>query len=150
MKVGFKGTPGPWRWELNEKSKDLNLCGGKPMYDLTVMDFVRWGVGGAIPRFNTQYNTDLAIMKKADTFGQIVPERKHHASWFKTLNHPDAQLIAAAPDLLEACMKALELSDKTLHTRFNGNRSKEAQQVYEAVSAAVSKALGGANDGTEG
>jgi hypothetical protein len=139
----FKGTPGPWRWELNEKSKDLNLCGGKPMYDLTVMDFVRWGMGGAIPRFNTLYDHDLAIMEKADTFGQIVPKREHHAHWFKTLSHPDAQLIAAAPDLLSALEHLVHLHMCEQEGISSGQPgAKDWLTAVDKASAAINKALG--------
>jgi len=87
-------TPGPWRWELNPKSKCVRLCGGKPRFDLTVMDFVRWGIGGAAPRFVS------GLLTRCDTMGVIVPGREHHAAWFQGLSHPDADLIARAPDLL--------------------------------------------------
>ncbi len=40
-------TEGPWRWELSMQSKRLHLVGGRPQFDLTVMDFTRWGMGGA-------------------------------------------------------------------------------------------------------
>jgi hypothetical protein len=40
-------TPGPWRWEFNAERKSVDLVGGRPMFDLTVMDFARWGMGNA-------------------------------------------------------------------------------------------------------
>ncbi len=90
-------TPGPWRWEVNHKSKQMDLCGGaRPKFDLTVMDCVRWGMGGAAFRFIDARN----IMHRADGLTVPVAGREHHASWFQTINHPDAILIAAAPDLL--------------------------------------------------
>lgn len=94
-------TPGPWRWELSEKSREARLCGAAG-YDLTVVDFVRWGMGGAAPRFRTADGMALNIMHRADEFAVVVPGREHHAEWFKGVEHPDARLIAAAPELLEA------------------------------------------------
>jgi hypothetical protein len=93
--MNSKHTPGPWRWEVNEKFKSVSLCGGKPQFDKTVMDFVRWGMSGAAPRFLT----NEIILERIDSFAVPHPERKHHASWFKIVNHPDACLIAAAPEL---------------------------------------------------
>lgn len=100
-----KHTPGPWQWELNEKNKQITLCGGATRYDLSVMDFTRWGMGGATPRFlNT--NDGFNTLAPAIDYAEIVEGREHHAHWFKTVNHPDAKLIAAAPELLEALQNA--------------------------------------------
>lgn len=140
----FEGTPGPWRWEMNENSKCINLCGGKPKYDLTVMDFARWGMSGAAPRFNIKLGeTGFNVMERADTFGQIVPGREHHANWFKTLNHPDAQLIAAAPDLLSALQHMVHLHMCEQEGLSSGQPT--AAYWYGAVdkaSEAISRALG--------
>lgn len=92
-------TAGPWRWELNEKSKEIRLCGGEPRFDLTVIDFARWGMDSAVVRFRQDVR-GMNIMRHARESAAVVPGREHHAEWFKTLNHPDANLIAASPDLL--------------------------------------------------
>jgi hypothetical protein len=94
-----KHTPGPWRWEVNNKGRRISLCGGKNPFDLIVVDFVRWGMNSAAPRFRTG-GDDLNVMKHAADFCVPVAGREHHASWFQDLSHPDAKLIAAAPDLL--------------------------------------------------
>lgn len=47
-----KHTPGPWRWEVNLSGTSIRLMGGRPQFDKTVMDFVRWGMSRATPRFN--------------------------------------------------------------------------------------------------
>lgn len=92
-------TPGQWRWEINLKHKTVNLCGGeRPKFDLTIMGFRRWGMAGAAPAFINPRK----IMQRADEFTAIVPGREHHADWFQAIDHPDANLIAAAPDLLAA------------------------------------------------
>lgn len=91
-------TPGPWRWEVNLKSHVISLRGGsRPLYDWTVMDFVRWGMGNAQPRFIVD-----GLLCKAEEFRRVAPEREHHKEWFQLLSHPDANLIAAAPDMLDA------------------------------------------------
>lgn len=90
-------TPGPWRWEVNFASRCIHLVGGKPQYDMTVMDFVRWGMGQAQPRFVVD-----GLLHKAEEFARVAPQRSHHKEWFQLLSHPDANLIAAAPDLLAA------------------------------------------------
>jgi hypothetical protein len=129
-------TPGPWRFELNEKSKSVQLCGGNPKsgfgrYDLTVMDFVRWGMSGAAPRFAGP--SDHRLLTRVEAFGQIVPGREHHAAWFKRVDNPDARLIEAAPDLYDA-LSALLGPDREL-----GGRDTPR---IRAAHAALAKARG--------
>jgi len=105
-----KHTPGPWRWEFNEKHKSLHLVGGKPKFDLTIIDFERWGMHKATMRLRDTahdgFNLMYRVHERADW---IKPQsgREHHKSWHQLLTHPDAKLIEAAPDLLEALKDAL-------------------------------------------
>ena len=39
-------TAGPWRWEFNAEHRSVHLVGGVPQFDLTIMDFTRWGMSG--------------------------------------------------------------------------------------------------------
>lgn len=126
-------TPRPWRWEINEKSKVVQLCGGRPKYDLTVMDFERWGMGGAIPRLRDM--GDHGILTRCLKWAKKVLGREHHAHWFKSLDHPDAHLIAAAPDLLEALEKILEYTDE-----MDGH--EDWPPLRKAAEAAIAKARG--------
>lgn len=107
-----KHTPGPWRWEYSAKSKSVNLVGGFPRFDKTVMQFERWGMNGASPLFNAKITGYLwNIMERpCDQPDWIAPfqGREHHADWCAKLVHPDAVLIEAAPDLLEALEMMLE------------------------------------------
>ena len=97
------------------------------------MDFVRFGMSGASPRFRSG-----PVLVRAEQFAEEVKGREHHAEWFKAINHPDAQLIAAAPDLL-GVLKALvgrvdpETSNAIIFT---------AADLAEAR-AAIAKAEGG-------
>lgn len=85
-----KATKGPWHWTLSEIGKQVTLFNSRSM---TVMDFARWGVR-AIPRFRN----DKDLMVKADSISEVVVGREHHASWYKSLNHPDAKAIEHAPE----------------------------------------------------
>lgn len=94
-----KHTPEPWRWEFNRTHKSIQLVGGKPQFDKTVMDFGRWGMGGACPRFNEKIaGNELNIMVRvADIPDWVVPfaGREHHADWCANVIHPDARRIVA-------------------------------------------------------
>ena len=136
-----KHTLGPWLWTMNLTTKRLQLLGGVPKYDLIVMDFVRWGMNGAAPRFNTELRTNLNVMEPAHKFGKIVAGREHHADWFQVINHPDALLMQAAPDLLAACELA-----RDRFSRLNGKVSSEVWDgnypAVAALDAAIDKAAG--------
>lgn len=93
-------TPGPWKWRINKCTKRINLFGR----GLTVMDFVRYGMNCAAPRFlNNEH-----LMVRADELSSIIPGEAHHASWNQDINHPDAKLIALAPELIEALEEVLD------------------------------------------
>lgn len=97
-----KHTPGPWRWEINLASKSLHLVGGVPKFDLTVMDFKRWGMGGSTARLRDLSEDGMNIMHKVhERPDWIAPfeGREHHADWCADITHPDMVLIASAPDL---------------------------------------------------
>lgn len=140
-------TPGPWRWELNAKSKQVELCGGKNPYDLIVMDFVRWGMGGAAPRLREDRD-ELNIMHRCERWAEPVVGREHHASWFQAVNHPDMNLIAAAPDLLESLQVTVKWMEWWLSQQICECEAdhvcgkKERQQELDNARSAIAKALG--------
>jgi len=137
--VMSKHTPGPWQWGLNLASKQVRLCGGKVKYDLTVMDFVRWGMSNAAPRFNVERQENLHLMTRADELSVVVPGREHHSDWFRDIDHPDARLIAAAPDMLEAIEETLQsVVMNRLHDTIEISRD-----AIELLRAALAKAKGG-------
>lgn len=86
----MKYTPGPWQWAYSGGSFYLRTVGRGL---LTVMDFVRMGMQQGQPRFAKWEGEDRGrlggIMHKAEDLGELH-------------EHPDALLIAAAPELLGA------------------------------------------------
>lgn len=98
-------TPGPWRWEFNAASRRVHLVGGTLRYDLTIMDFERWGMSGATMRLRDPAYDGMQLLCRVHERPDWItpaPGREHHKNWFQLLTHPDARLIAAAPELLEA------------------------------------------------
>lgn len=141
-------TPGPWRWELSLNSKHVELCGGPPKsgfgkYDLTVMSFARYGMTGAAPVFWDWEGTS-GSPRRADALGAVVEGREHHARWFQDVNHPDARLIAAAPDLLAACLRLISVNDECVAAVQRGEDltplGERFSDTLPAVRAAIAKA----------
>lgn len=103
--TGAAHTPGPWRWEFNALHKSLHLVGGKPAYDLSIMDFTRWGMRGATVCLRDTAHDGFNIMHKLHERSDWIapfPGRPHHAHWCAAVTHPDMRVIEAAPDLLAA------------------------------------------------
>lgn len=133
-----KYTPGPWRWEFNSWSRNLHLVGGRPRYDLTIMDFVRWGMGGATVRLRDTEHEHLQVMHKLHERADWIKQfegRAHHADWCADVIHPDMRLISAAPELLEALQGLLDAH--AVPSSICAERP-----AYEAAKAAIAKALG--------
>ncbi|MFJ4847599.1 hypothetical protein [Streptomyces sp. NPDC088733] len=90
--------PGPWRWRGNTEARHMRLQsphGG----GMTVMDFDRWGMQGAQPRFAID-----RMMHKAE---ELVTYEVHRLDWVDKseppyradidgIDHPDAEFIAHA------------------------------------------------------
>lgn len=130
-------TPGPWRWEFNAKHKNVQLVGGRPMYDLTVMDFTRWGMGGAVPRVRDLAHDGMNILHRVcDRSDWIAPfpNRSHHSDWCAALTHADMVLIAAAPELLAALQAFVKEQGEHLGIVTVG--------TYVDASSAIEKATG--------
>lgn len=100
-----KHTP-DWQWLLNESGQTVTLQSTGSGRD-TIMDFVRYGMRFAQPRFNVN-----GIMIPASELGVVVEGREHHKEWFKFINHPTAQLIASAPSLLAENKRLREALEK--------------------------------------
>lgn len=130
-------TPGPWRWEVNMQSKSLHLVGGKPQYDLTIIEPTRWGMDGATLLIRDTAYDGMNIMHKLherpDWWGPF-PGRNHHASWCAAVLHPDMRLIEAAPALLAACEAAWNCIGELSPTQA---RVEVGQMLQAAIAAAT-------------
>lgn len=97
-------TDGPFRFEVRPHNHHVELCGGIPKFDLTVMQFTRWGMGGGQPylRGKTKDGKHCLIFKLSERpdWTTHAEGREHHVEWFRLIKHPDAQLLEAAPELL--------------------------------------------------
>ena len=93
-------TPGPWRWFINTKIKQVYLA-TPDRGRLIVMNLERWGMQDAKPRFRDDKRCVMVPLEDLITVD--------HNSNAVEIDHPDARLMAAAPDLLKACKYAFDL-----------------------------------------
>lgn len=97
--------PGPWAWHGNVENWTIRLASCNPprrFGESTVMDFVRWGMKRAVPRFQDERQW----MRRAGDDPMPVydvcrdcADRAHPRVYrgdFVELRHPDAQFIAHA------------------------------------------------------
>jgi len=147
----IKHTPGPWRWEINRHAKQVQLCGGDGtrrgvggLYDCPVMTFKRYGRNGAAPVF-WEWDTDRGLAKsepsRADKLAVEVAGREHHADWFAEIDHANARLIAAAPELLDELREtAFDLSLVARSAKGAAKTDSRWDGVYETLMERVHKA----------
>jgi hypothetical protein len=144
-------TPGPWRWEFNGEHRRLHLVGGCPRYDLTIMDFERWGMNGATMRLRDTAHDGMQLLYRVhERPDWIAPEpgREHHRGWHQLLTHPDARLIAAAPETAAERDRLREVNAElvaALQVAAKALRSARYSEMpaYEVARAAITKATGG-------
>ena len=117
-------TPGPWDWYMNDRGEAMLATSDRGR--LYVMQPVRCGMQGGTVRFAEWGEGERGRR------GGVMRDAKEHLQ-AGVLMHPDALLIAAAPDLFAALQRALNVLDAT-----------GAQDDANAARAAIAKAVGSA------
>lgn len=136
-------TDGPWRWEFNAAHRNVHLVGGRPRFDLSIMDFVRWGMGGAGVQLRDLSAGGMNLMHKLHERPDWIapfPGRDHHKDWCADVIHPDMRMIAAAnPNTIRQLIEERDALRKALAgvVRVADRRTAE----FDAAHAAL--ALGG-------
>ncbi len=136
-------TDAPWRWEFNRSSKSMHIVGGRPRFDLTVMDFARWGMSSAVALFRDVAVDGMNIMHRlCDRADWIAPfpGRAHHVDWCAEITHPDARLMVAARNAAPELLAELD----RLRSETDAKRDQIVRLMVEieAFGAALLKAEG--------
>lgn len=134
--------PGPWQWYGNSKMHSVYLAtvrGGR----VFVMDFERWGMAGAQPRFQVdQLMVRLGDLAKSEhPLGPRfeVPYRRD----FVGIGHPDAEHIAANdPTTTLALIARIRELEKALRDLVSECQScSEEPDDYADLSALIKKGV---------
>lgn len=142
-------TKGPWGWFGNESGIYLATPDRGRTY---VMGFRRHGLQGAQPTFR-----EGGIMRpaaelvrfavgegEAKGFAAGRTDRSVYRYDISDVDHPDARLIAAAPDMLEALRYAENtiVAMRPTFSQVKDDGHAYHDQVLDTVRAAIAKALG--------
>lgn len=118
-------TPGPWQWYGNTKTYEVYLA-TKHSGRRFVMDFARWGMGSAQPRFQVTIDGDASgagVMRslvdlaggdaRAKEKGLDLPAlgplfEVDYRRQFVGIGHPDAAFIAAARQAVPVLIEEVE------------------------------------------
>lgn len=103
-----KFTQGPWQWLVNKESKKVELCGK----GIEVLRFKRYGMQGAAPTFTENYMGHKLQGVKSEDLAVDIKGREHHSHWCQAIDHPDAHLIAAAPEMYEMLVELRSITNK--------------------------------------
>lgn len=137
-----KHTPAPWRWFLTPDGIDLRT----PDRGQLVVMHVKHA-GERMLRFAKRGPDDRGgIMFDADHF---IPGARPLRIGPTDIDHPDARLIAAAPDLLAACEAAVIQLEYMLQRMessgsFYPGCDSECKSRLDTLRSALAKARGGA------
>lgn len=112
-KLDEKATPGPWMWDLSERTHQCTLTtthSGK----CYVMGFERWGMLDAIPSFQVYDRYDGKMSERgshgrvrADKLSKSYPGMEHHIGFDNFIDNPDAIYIAQSREIFHEMLCAI-------------------------------------------
>lgn len=117
---------GPWHWLCDPKRREVRIEATSAAFGRwfeTVVDFCRYGMSGAAPRFR-RYDPEAdepGDMVRADFISVPFPGREHHADWARNIVHPVGRLMVEArtliPQLLDEVERLKQDARETLFRR---------------------------------
>ncbi|MGP9488912.1 ead/Ea22-like family protein [Glutamicibacter sp. BW80] len=152
-KTAETATPGPWHWSGNADNRQLYLATWiKGAGRCQVMDFERWGMQGAVPRFldddSLMMETAKDLMVYEVARNQNLPDDtpRNHPKVYRAdvvdVRHPNARFMAAAnPETVLALITRLEQAEENLESALEANKrwahrsSRERSELFKAEQA---------------
>lgn len=125
-------TPGPWEWHVDPKYKMARLMSMTRMRPI-VMSFERWGMNRAAPEFR---DAEKDLLYRVEHW--LPTERR---GMYFDIDHPDARLMQAAPDIYEALAELLLLKDDLKQSDLE-EYERRKPLAWEAGRSALAKARG--------
>lgn len=134
-----KFTKGPWVWEVNNKSKIVELCG----CGIEVLRFKRWGMQGAAPTFTKKDGLFKLQGEKVSDLSVDIKGREQHSEWCQTIDHPDAHLISSAPEMyIQLSKLRVAINNLVELDLIRGEYANEALDLVAETHELQSKARG--------
>lgn len=159
-KIAENATPGPWHWSGNADNRQLYLATWiKGAGRCQVMDFERWGMQRAVPRFlddeSLMMETAKDLMVYEVARNQNLPDEtpRSHPQVYRAdvvdVRHPNARFMAAAnPETVLALLSRLEQAEQQVARVREFSRTMLVPHGQGVVVAArVKEALGRTLDG---
>lgn len=131
---------GPWQWYGNTRTNEVYLATvnhGR----VYVMDFARWGMQSAQPRFQVSLKDGSAlvgepgllrdgIMRSLEQLRDLGPQfDRSNTGSFTGVGHPVAKLMQEAPSLVAALLNHIEEQDRELASLRGSPAGQDADDV---------------------
>lgn len=103
-------TPGPWVWRGNVDSQALRLSTESGPWRYTVMDFARWGMQNAAPRFRedgVMVRADERVMFEVNHTATKRTDRGVYRGDIIDVRHTDARFIACSRTIVSALLERI-------------------------------------------
>lgn len=103
-------TPGPWVWRGNVDSQALRLSTESGPWRYTVMDFARWGMQNAVPRFRedgVMVRADERVMFEVNHTATKRTDRGVYRGDIIDVRHTDARFMACSRTIVPALLERI-------------------------------------------
>jgi hypothetical protein len=117
-------TKGPWHWAGNTDTRWLALCYWEPGAGrCQVMDFTRWGMQSATPRFGRDlmmYAAHENVVYEVAPTATSRADRRVYRADITGIRHPDAEFIVNSRQDIDALLAIIDAVETVCAKHENG------------------------------